>query len=83
MNTFRKMIFASSAAVFIMMSTHSFAGGEGIGGRAWVVDQDAPEVNKVENRTSIFDSMETKRDRIRNKGEGIGGRAWIVDQANY
>ncbi len=83
MNTFRKPIFASSAAVFIMMSAHSFAGGEGIGGRAWVVYQDAPEINKVEERAGIFDSMETKRERIRSKGEGIGGRAWIVDQAKY
>ncbi len=81
MNTFKKFMITSSAAVITVISVNSFAAGEGIGGRAWVIYQDKPTVNAVEEPTHR--NTQTKTERKRYRGEGIGGRAWVVDQAKY
>ncbi len=83
MNKFTKIMFATSAVIFMTISTNSYS--DGIGGRAIVVEQARVEANRAEFMTKETVKVEedSTHDFSYTKGEGIGGRAWVVDQAKY
>ncbi len=83
MNKFTKIMFATSAAIFMTISTNSFS--DGIGGRAIAVEQARVEANRAEHMTNEAAKVEqrTTESGQYTRGEGIGGRAWVVDQAKY
>lgn len=87
MNKFTKIIFATSAAIFMVISTnsYSFTGGDGIGGRARDVERAKYEEQRMEARQKEPVTSEAKPIPIKphGVGEGIGGRAWIVDLENH
>ncbi len=83
MNKFTKIMFATSAAIFMTISTNSYS--DGIGGRAIAVEQARIEANRAEYMTE--EAVKVEKNAIHDfsytKGEGISGRAWVVDQAKY
>ena len=83
MNKFTKIMFATSAAIFMAISTNSYS--DGIGGRAIAVEQARIEANRAEYMAKGAVKVEENvtHDFSYTKGEGIGGRAWVVDQAKY